>query len=205
MGRRHAGHRFMPGMFVFPGGRLERSDGLMKAASELRPEVATRLSARVTRPSDRRGRALALTAIRETYEETGLLIGRKTEGGSAPGRKAEGAWHSFHDAGILPDLEPVVFLGRAITPPRRPKRFDTRFFLVDRERIQSESPGFVGPDKELVELVWVNLEEAQDLELPRITSIMLKELGHRLGEGLDTDAPVPFYREARGQFLRELL
>lgn len=204
MGRRHEGHRFMPGKFVFPGGRLDRTDRLMPSASELRPDVAARLASRVVQRAGGRGRALALTAIRETFEETGLFIGLPVDAVAARPRDA-GPWQPFHDAGILPDLEPVAFLGRAITPPRRPKRFDTRFFVVGRERICREEPGFVGPDKELVELVWVNLEEAQELDLPRITSIMLQELEHRLGEGLEDDQAVPFYREQRGSFLRELL
>ena len=204
MGRRHHGHKFMPGKFVFPGGRIEIHDRRMPSVSELRPEIAERLTRRVFGRSADRGRALALTAIRETYEETGLLLGRENAG-VAPSRRDHGGWQPFFDRGILPDLDGVTFIGRAITPPRRPKRFDTRFFAVDRQSIRSEEPGFVGPDKELVELVWVDLDEARRLDLPRITSIMLEELEHRIGEGFPHDAPVPFYREAHGRFVREML
>lgn len=193
----------MPGKFVFPGGRLERSDRFMATASELSPETETRLANRVTRASDTRGRALALTALRETYEETGLVIGRAVE--ALPKRRVPVGWAPFVEASILPDLERVAFIGRAITPPRRPKRFDTRFFAVGREHVRQESDGFVGPDKELVELAWVDLQAAQKLELPRITSIMLEELEHRVEQGFETDAPVPFYREERGRFLRDLV
>ena len=205
MGRRHQGHRFMPGMFVFPGGRLERSDRFMATASELSTETQTRLADRVVRKSDARGRALALTALRETYEETGLVIGRKAEAESGRRKAVPSGWAPFVEAGILPDLAEVAFIGRAITPPRRPKRFDTRFFSVDRASVQIEAEGFVGPDKELVELAWVDLQEAQTLELPRITSIMLEELEHRVEQGFPHDAPVPFYREERGKFLRDLI
>lgn len=203
MGRRHAGHKFMPGKFVFPGGRLERSDRFMAAASELSAGAEARLTHRVTRPSDTRGRALALTALRETYEETGLVIGKAVE--TLPRRAVPSGWAPFVEAGVLPDLEHVAFIGRAITPPRRPKRFDTRFFAVDRDHVRLEGEGFVGPDKELVELAWVNLEAAKALELPRITSIMLEELEHLVSLGFPKDAPVPFYREERGRFLRDLL
>lgn len=204
MGRRHPGLKFMPGMFVFPGGRLERSDRFMAVASELSAETELRLAARVTRRSDGRGRALALTALRETYEETGLVIGQRAAD-AAPRRSVPAGWSSFVEAGILPDLGAVTFIGRAITPPRRPKRFDTRFFVVDREQVCLEEQGFVGPDKELIELAWVGLGAAKALELPRITSIMLEELEHRVGEGFPRDAPVPFYRQERGKFLRDLL
>ena len=203
MGRRHPGHKFMPGKFVFPGGRLERSDRYMATASELSSDAEARLANRVTRPSDTRGRALALTALRETYEETGLVIGRPAP--APPKGRVPTGWAPFIEAGILPDLEQVAFIGRAITPPRRPKRFDTRFFAVDRGLVCREAEGFVGPDKELVELAWVDLEAAQKLELPRITSIMLEELEDRVEQGFHSDVPVPFYREERGRFLRDLL
>lgn len=204
MGRRHAGHKFMPGMFVFPGGRLERSDRFMRSASELRPEIAARLATRTVGGAATRGRALALTAIRETYEETGLMLGRPAEAGASPKRPLP-AWQPFIDHGTVPDLGAVAFIGRAITPPRRPKRFDTRFFALDREAVRHEAEGFVGPDKELVELAWVDLAQARALELPRITAIMLEELEHRIAAGFPPDAPVPFYREERGRFMRDLL
>ena len=79
LGRRHAGHKFLPGRFVFPGGRVERSDGRMPVATPLHAAVEARLLKRVHRPSPAKARAFALAAIRETFEETGLLIGRRQE------------------------------------------------------------------------------------------------------------------------------
>src|SRR6266850_2121400 len=72
LGRRHAGLKFMAGKFVFPGGRMEPGDRLMPVASGLDPFAEARLMRRVTRPSAHKARALALAAIRETFEETGL-------------------------------------------------------------------------------------------------------------------------------------
>src|SRR5260221_2744631 len=63
MGRRHRGHDFMPDKWVFPGGRIDRSDFRAPYHSDLRPEVATRLRKTT---SAARARALALTAVRET-------------------------------------------------------------------------------------------------------------------------------------------
>ena len=51
MGRRHEGHKFMPGKFVFPGGRVEPEDRRMAAAGALDPYVEDKLNARVQRPS----------------------------------------------------------------------------------------------------------------------------------------------------------
>ena len=203
MGKRHHGHKFMPGKFVFPGGRIESDDRRMPALGDLDPAVELALAARITRPSAGRGRALALTAIRETYEETGLMIGRPAK--MPPTGPSAGAWKPFFDNAILPTLETVHFIGRAITPPRRPKRFDTRFFAIDRDAIAAEEPGFVGPDKELVELVWVELPEARKLDLPPITVVMLEELERRTEEGFGHDLPVPFYYEVRRRFVRDLL
>jgi 8-oxo-dGTP pyrophosphatase MutT (NUDIX family) len=203
MGKRHHGHKFMPGKFVFPGGRIEADDRRMPALGELAPRVEAALAARVVRPTPGRGRALAMTAIRETFEETGLAIGRKTE--SLPAGPSGGAWKPFFERGILPDLGRIAFIGRAITPPRRPKRFDTRFFAVDGDAICEEVEGVVGPDSELVELIWVDLAQARKLDLPPITHVMLDELEYRIGKGFGDDLPVPFYYETRGRFAREQL
>src|SRR5271154_6482414 len=73
MGRRHGGHDFMPDKWVSRGARIAPSDFRAPVASELRPEVAHRLA---TTAQPKRGRALALAAIRETFEETGLLLGK---------------------------------------------------------------------------------------------------------------------------------
>ncbi|MDB5559545.1 MAG: hydrolase [Enterovirga sp.] len=203
MGKRHPGHKFMPSKFVFPGGRLESDDRKMPALGSLAPEIEAALIARTVRPSPSRGRALALTAIRETFEETGLMIGRPAD--PLPAAPSSDAWAPFFERGILPDLGAVHFVGRAITPPRRPKRFDTRFFAIDREAIALEVPGFVGPDKELVELAWVELDEARQLDLPAITVVMLEELERRTEGGFGHALPVPFYHERQKRFVRELL
>lgn len=203
MGKRHHGLKFMAGKFVFPGGRIEPDDRRMPAASELDSRVEAALAARTVGAAAKRGRALAMTAIRETFEETGLMLGRRVE--NMPAGPSGGAWKPFFERGILPDLGPVTLIGRAITPPRRPKRFDTRFFAVDRDLICDEIPGVVGPDSELVELAWVDLAEARQLDLPPITHIMLDELEYRAAQGFGHALPVPFYYVARQGHLREVL
>lgn len=203
MGRRHAGHKFMPGKFVFPGGRIEPGDRRMVAAGALDPVVEQRLMARVQRPSSQRARALALAAIRETFEETGLLLGTKDYG--PPETAAGGPWSDFARLGVFPNLEALHFVARAITPPRRPKRFDTRFFAVDASEIAHRVEGVVTQDSELVELCWVALREATALDLPTITGVILDELGQRLAGAMSPFLPVPFYYERQGSFRREEL
>src|SRR5919112_5940275 len=204
MGKRHGGHKFMPGKFVFPGGRIEAGDRSMSVAGALHPRAEQALMARVTRPSTQRSRALALAAIRETFEETGLLLGTKDYGGpeSAP---AGTAWTAFQERGVFPDLETLHFIGRAITPPKRIRRFDTRFFAVDRTAIADEVGGVIGPEAELVELAWVTIDQAKALDLPPITTVILGELEARIAAGFAPQLPVPFFHQQRGKFVRELL
>jgi 8-oxo-dGTP pyrophosphatase MutT (NUDIX family) len=202
LGRRHQNHKFMPGKFVFPGGRIEPLDRVMSAANELDPRAQKKLLERVARPDAEPARAFALAAVRETAEETGLLLGvKRNEAPAAPGE----IWADFAKAHVFPDLANVHFIARAITPPRRPRRFDTRFFTADTAAIAHRIEGVVGPESELVELIWVPLEEATHLDMPTITGVVLEELKARMGAGMAHDLPVPFYFMRDQQFFRELL
>ena len=200
VGKRHAGHKFMPGKFVFPGGSLDPGDRRMAAAGVLHEVDERRLAAHVTKPSQARGRALALAAIRETFEETGLMIGAKEYG--APESAPPGPWEQFKRHGVFPSLEPLHFIARAITPPQRPKRFDARFFAVDAEAIAHKIEGVVGPDSELTELVWVPLADTMELDLPRITQTVLSELRDRIAAGFSRLHPAPLYYERGKQRIR---
>lgn len=203
LGRRHAGHKFMPGKFVFPGGRIEVGDATMAAASELAAGATAKVG---TRPRDEQvppARAFPLCAIRETFEETGLMLGVK--GQSAAAVPPNPDWEAFAKAGVLPDLANIHFIARAITPPRRPKRFDTRFFTADAQMVAHKIDGVVGPDSELVELVWIPIKDAKSLDLPTITATILEELEARVQAGMGHDLPVPFYFMDNQQFFRDLL
>jgi 8-oxo-dGTP pyrophosphatase MutT (NUDIX family) len=199
LGRRHAGHKFMPGRFVFPGGRVERNDARVPLATSLHPDVEARLMKRVRNPSPAKARAFALAAIRETFEETGLLIGHRQEvRTSRPG-------NIFDEAGVYPDLASMHFIARAITPPGRPRRYDTRFFAADAQAVAHRVEGVVGPDAELIELIWLPITDAEQLEMSTITKVALRELEARTAAGFAHDLPVPFYRMLHRRFVREML
>jgi 8-oxo-dGTP pyrophosphatase MutT (NUDIX family) len=202
LGRRHDNHKFMPGKFVFPGGRIEALDAKMSAVSEIHPDMQAKLLERVANSSADFARALALTAVREVAEETGLLLGIK---GNEPPVVPGEIWTEFAKACVFPDLGNIHFIARAITPPRRPRRFDTRFFTADASAIAHKIEGVVGENSELVELVWVAIAEGSKLDMPTITSVVLEELGARVAAGMAHDLPVPFYFMQNQQFLRELL
>lgn len=202
LGRRHDKLKFMPGKFVFPGGRVEPKDAAMPVARPLHPHDERQLMAHTKRPTARRARAIALAAIRETFEETGLLLGSRDGGDQKMPDTPGGPWEGFVQAGLYPDLGAVQFIGRAITPPGRPRRFDTRFFAADYTSVGHKIDGVVGPDAELVELVWLPLGEAQHLDMPQITTVMLEELESRIADGFGHNLPVPFYRMIRRYFHR---
>lgn len=202
LGRRHQRHRFLPGKFVFPGGRIEPADRLVAVSAALHDRHVAKLMARVNRPSAAKAAAFALAAVRETYEETGLMLGApQTAAIAAP----PGPWEAFARAGIMPDLSAVHFVARAITPPKRPLRFDSRFFTAEVSAIARRDEGFVGPDKELVELVWLPITEARQLDMPGITAVVLEELQDRIATGMSFDHPVPLYRMLHKRFVREIL
>src|SRR5437763_15368571 len=201
LGKRHERHSFMPGKFVFPGGGIAPSDKRMPVARPLDKRAETRLMQRFHKASPARARALALAAIRETCEEAGILLGVHGKGARIP----EGAWRPFALHDVLPDLGAIHFVGRAITPPGRPRRFDARFFTMDASAIAQRIEGVTGPEAEFVELVWMPLEEAKHIDLPAVTSVMLEELDARVADGFAPDLPVPFYTMPRGSFRRDML
>jgi 8-oxo-dGTP pyrophosphatase MutT (NUDIX family) len=207
MGKRHHGHVFLPGKFVFPGGSVDPADRRMTAGAPLDPRAEQKLMLATRRPTAAKAQALALAAIRETFEETGLFLGQKRGGAPKERIKAPaGAWQAFAEANIHPDLSTVHFIARAVTPPRRARRYDTRFFTADASAIAHRIEGKVGPDAELVELVWVPLDGIKEkIDLLAITEIVLADLDKQLREGFSHDLPVPYYRVRSGKRVRELL
>ncbi|WP_288757201.1 NUDIX domain-containing protein [uncultured Brevundimonas sp.] len=190
MGRRAPGHVFMASKWVFPGGRIDRSDFTAASAGDLAPGVARRLEGELP---PRRARALALTAVRETFEETGLVLGR-----AAPAASVAGPWREYRQAGALPDLSVLSYVARAITPPGRSRRFDARFFMAPAEALLSPEP--TAGSGELDEIAWLPLDQARALDLPAITRFVLGELAERLDH---PDRPLPFVRMVRGRHVVE--
>ena len=189
MGKRSGRHSFMPDKYVFPGGRVDPGDGRIPAASELHARSAELLAI----GTRRKARAFALTAIRETFEETGLIVGKGSD--SAPNRQVHKDWQGFFAQRAEPSLHGLRFIGRAVTPPYRPKRFDARFFMADaREALIDDRPPVDGA--ELSDLQWVTLEDAIALDLPSVTRFMLGEIGERVAKPSNQPAP-PLLRWTR--------
>jgi len=193
MGVRNAKHAFMPNKYVFPGGRVDRADGQVARPVDLKGDVAEKLERGC---SPHRARAIGMAVVRETFEETGLILGTDI-GKSQPTRSAN--WRPFYDTGFVPALDKIDYIARAITPPGRPRRFDARFFMVDADHLVGDLDG----NGELLNLTWVPLKEALELDLPNITQLMIRFIRQRVEDGahLKKGGKIPLVRTIRGQHM----
>ncbi|WP_169568625.1 NUDIX hydrolase [Sneathiella limimaris] len=172
MGKRAKAHRFLPNVFVFPGGRVDATDSAIEALRPLQPTVSKYLS----NPGDK-SHAIACAAARETQEETGLILGTEENGD------------------LKPDLSRVEFLARAITPAHNPIRFNTRFLTVDANQIS----GDLGGSGELLELQWFKIEDALAMPLVDVTEFVLEVLNNRLSSHNHSDNIIPLFTYRNGK------
>jgi 8-oxo-dGTP pyrophosphatase MutT (NUDIX family) len=202
VGKRHDKVVFQPGKIVFPGGRVDRDDSRIPVAQPIPPALEANLLRGPPKITPSRARALAVAAIREACEETGLCLGRKHRTSPA----LTGPWQPFADAGLLPDPSGLYLITRAITPPGRIRRFDTRFFAADASAIAHRVDGVIHAEAELVELVWVELGSKPLADLHPMTRNVLNELGRRLASGpLRHDVDVPFFHFYGGKMQKDVL
>jgi 8-oxo-dGTP pyrophosphatase MutT (NUDIX family) len=192
MGQRGARAAFMPEMFVFPGGAVDPEDLALQGDVPLDPDTAARLAVR-TEPELVSG--LARAAVRELWEETGLVLGRPA--GASTGLAVPESWRGFFAAGYVPHTAPLRFVFRAITPPGRPRRFDARFFLVDADALAPGGDDFAGAGGELANLQWLDLVAARALPLPFITEVVLAETEALLAAP-ERARRVPFFHQEAG-------
>lgn len=197
MGRRRKGMAFMADKVVFPGGRVEAADHRLANVPPLRAEVEQALRRNVPeRTAPSLPRALALAAIRETAEETGILLARQAEAGR---QRLSGPWAAVIGQNHQPGIDRVHFFARATTPPGLNRRFDTRFFLADAGDLLPVDPAET--HGELHSIAWPTFAEARATDLPAITRIILDEAERRLDElaGGRLTGPVPYFRMRNGQ------
>jgi 8-oxo-dGTP pyrophosphatase MutT (NUDIX family) len=200
--RRHLKSKFAAGDFVFPGGKIEPDDNPADAA-------------RWCRGVD--GRRVALEfwvgAIRETFEEAGLLLAAHRDGRevdvSAP-RFAEyrracqadnrAFWTMIRAESLVLTTERLVYFAHWITPEEQPLRFDTRFFAAPAPVGQRAT----GDDFEMTDLKWLTPREALaaqqrgeiSLRNPTVRNLLLFDGARDTRHALDRlrDRPVPTIR-----------
>ncbi|MDA0327699.1 MAG: hypothetical protein O2958_01610 [Gemmatimonadetes bacterium] len=170
--RRSRSAGFVPGAYVFPGGRVDGSDAS--------PEAIERLDALTPASAGRRlelddgdppAIAYYLAALREAFEETGILVGLRPDGSSPPTAAEDSVVDSIRDdvmedrisfAEAVGRLEcriagdAVEYLAHWITPRAEPRRYDTRFFAA---KVRAGSTPIVDP-REMTDAIWVTAAEA---------------------------------------------
>lgn len=151
MGQRHAKHRFMPDVMVFPGGRVDADDHRQPATAEL-PQATRGMLERRATPA--RARAIGIAAVRELFEETGLVLGDRRG-----------------DDAVAADLGALQYVCRAVTPGGRPIRFNARFLCAPAEAVHGEIAG----SGELERLGWFTPEQAHRHHVADITGKVLVE------------------------------
>lgn len=145
---------FAGGALVFPGGRVDEADALLAP------------------PGDPLG-AFRIGAIREAWEETGLLLARPP----APTSLGETEFHAhLRERGMTPDHGALTHFAHWVTPVQSPKRFDTHFFLAEAPPGQEA----VHDGHEAVEAVWMRPAQAiEDTEAGRRTLVFPTRLNLR--------------------------
>lgn len=130
LGKRGRNARFVAGAHVFPGGGVDPDDGGTDA----------------TRVAGGRHDPWKMAAVREAFEEVGILVGSSQ---SAPAERQGGFYETLRAAGLTIDLDALHYLSTWVTPPGLPWRYDTRFFLAEAD----QDPSIDG--YEFVEASWI--------------------------------------------------
>ncbi|MDF1729938.1 MAG: NUDIX hydrolase [Minwuia sp.] len=159
LGRRAGRHRFMPHMYVFPGGRLDRVDMTAPTLDRLDERPLRRLAAQF---GGETAHGLAVAAVRETWEETGLRFGE------------------MQGDRFVPRLSGIDYLARAITPPPSPIRFHARFFITHADRADGGGDAPLTGSGELLDLDWRPLGEAVKMPIADVTEFVLEEVIRRV-------------------------
>ncbi len=181
LGQRGAKAAFMPNVFVFPGGGVEAIDHELETATPL--SDACHKSLALQSPSCP-PKTLVTAAVRELYEETGLLLGDMDT--SQDGTR------------IKADARAMRFVFRALTPPERPQRFDARFFIADAKALRNDPDALDQTDLELSHLSWLSIPKARALSLPLVTDMVLAEIAEIL-EGDQSFNGLPFFKMGSGK------
>jgi 8-oxo-dGTP pyrophosphatase MutT (NUDIX family) len=208
--RRHLGMDFAGGMYVFPGGGVDERDrdagiGWVGPAAA---EWAQRLSC-----DEGLARALVCAAVRETFEEAGVLLAGPTPDAVVADTTGED-WERDRQALVDRSLSLADLLHRRelllradllaawthwITPEFEPKRFDTRFFVaalpegqVTRDvSTESDRVGWMRPRDALASV------DGGDMEMLPPTYVTLRDLA-------DLTDPDEALRAAAGREIRPI-
>ena len=188
LGRRGARAVFMPNKFVFPGGGVEAADAQSNLIARPAQKCLRRL---LSQCKNNIVDSLLTCAVREVWEETGLMLARRSPSTSR-------SMSPFGNPDYAPSAKGMQFVYRAITPPGQKRRFDARFFLVNLEDadLVGHPDDFSQATTELSDLQWIHLSKACELDVPLITRFVIEHISTLLkaGEGVK-DVPFRWTQE----------
>jgi 8-oxo-dGTP pyrophosphatase MutT (NUDIX family) len=174
-GRRPLHVRFMPGVHVFPGGAIDPPDRLAWSLEAGTEKLAPRLA------------RCARAALRETWEEAGVLIGRLA-GPHSPAPPSQPIERAYNENGLVAAMDLLTYVGRAITPSHSNRRFNTRFFLCGGENVFGEPSS----SDELEDVRWYPIGR-QPLESFRDVTRFMLARAIALRSGTASGEPPLFY------------
>ena len=174
---------FVPGAYVFPGGRVDSSDALPAIISlldDLDPDTARD---RLEHHGEPPAIAYYLAALREAFEETGIMVGLRADGSAPPTAAEDPSVDEIRDA-LMGDRigfdeaiarlkcriagDAIEYIAHWITPEPEPRRYDTRFFAA---KVRSGATPIVDP-REMTDALWLSphdaLERLDRGELPMV-------------------------------------
>lgn len=164
--RRNLRSDFVGGAYVFPGGGVDRADGAPEVERLCDGLTDAEASRRLKVPAG--GLAFWVAAVRETFEEAGLLPARWADGRPVrfddPAVAGRFARHRravdsgerrlaaiFAEEGLRFDLSAMHYVSHWVTPPGSPRRYDTRFFVAAAPEAQRA----VEDDREVIHARWI--------------------------------------------------
>lgn len=206
MGKQNPQHPYMPGLYVFPGGKVEAADHYAPTQQSLQPDVITN-AVKSLRPrshpiTPRRAQAFAMAAIRELYEETGYAYGIKS---AIPQHSRHPGWLSYYRLGLAPNLDKLRLITRAATPPLRNRRYDARYFVADYDDGVAFSSQQSHADHELECVHWAPINTVRQLAIPKILSLVYNDIEAFLHTDLSQPKTIPYYHVKNGRPYRSLL
>jgi 8-oxo-dGTP pyrophosphatase MutT (NUDIX family) len=179
VGRRSLSARFMPGVYVFPGGQIDPPDRIAWSVESGAESFAPRLV------------CAARAAVRETWEEVGVLVGKTAEVRPVSGPGERPIESAYRERGVTAAMERLRYVGRAITPSHSFRRFNTRFFLGDGDCVFGEPTA----SDELEDAGWRPIEQGMLDGFRDVTRFMLaRAIALRQG---DADGAAPLFYWAK--------
>jgi 8-oxo-dGTP pyrophosphatase MutT (NUDIX family) len=200
--RRHLESKFAAGDFVFPGGKIEADDNPEDAPAWCRGLEVKDAARRLALEDAPSALGYWIGAIRETFEEAGLLLATDETGRPVSVDAARFAayrracqvdnrafWTMVRTERLRLTTDRLVYFAHWITPEEQPLRFDTRFFAAPAPDGQAAS----GDDHEMTDLKWLTPAEAIDaqrrgeitLRNPTVKNLMLFDGARTTTEALD--------------------